>query len=310
MNPARHGVVYGVAAYGLWGLVPLYWALLDEPGEIEILAHRVVWSLVVVAGLLLVGGGFRRLRALDRRAYLLLTAAAVVITFNWGTYIWGVVNGHVIETSLGYFINPLVTVLMGVLILRERLRRIQWAALGLAAIAVVILTVDYGRPPWIALILAFSFGTYGLIKKKAGVGAVESLAVETAILLLPALGFLVFLEAAGRGSFGHAGLDTDLLLVAAGLVTAIPLLFFGAAAIRVPLTTLGLLQYLAPIVQFALGVLIFREDVPPLRLLGFMVLWTALAVLTVEAVTHRRRVLRRALTTETTEARAAVAERR
>jgi chloramphenicol-sensitive protein RarD len=295
VSPSRLGFFYGVAAYGLWGMVPLYWALLDAPGSIEVLAHRIVWSLLVVAVLLAVSGGFRRVWALDRRAYLLLGGAAVVVSVNWGTYIWGVVNGHVIETSLGYFINPLVTVLMGVVVLGERLRPVQWAALGLAGVAVVILTIDYGRLPWIALVLAFSFATYGLIKKKANVGAVESLAVETAILFLPALGYLVLLGVTGVGAFGQGGIDVDLLLIAAGLVTAVPLLFFGAAAIRIPLTTLGLLQYLAPILQFALGVLVFREAVPPVRLVGFMLVWAALAVLTAEALAHRRRRLRAAL---------------
>jgi chloramphenicol-sensitive protein RarD len=295
VSPSRHGLLYGVAAYGLWGMVPLYWALLDAPGSIEVLAHRIVWSLLVVAVLLAVGGGFRRVWALDRRSYLLLGGAAVVVSVNWGTYIWGVVNGHVIETSLGYFINPLVTVLMGVVVLGERLRPVQWAALGLAGVAVLILTIDYGRLPWIALVLAFSFATYGLIKKKANVGAVESLAVETAILFLPALGYLVLLGVTGVGAFGQRGIDIDLLLIAAGLVTAVPLLFFGAAAIRIPLTTLGLLQYLAPILQFALGVLVFREAVPPVRLVGFMLVWAALAVLTAEALANRRRRLRTAL---------------
>ena len=295
MSTSRAGIGFGVAAYTLWGLFPLYWGYLDAAGEVEVLAHRIIWSLVVVVVLLAVTGGVRRLRALSRRSIVLLGVAAVVITFNWGTYIWGVVNGHVIETSLGYFINPLVTVVMGVVILRERLRAVQWAAVGLAAIAVLILTVDYGRPPWIALILAFSFGTYGLIKKKVSVGALESLGVETAILLLPALAFLITLEINGTGTFTHEGVRHDLLLVGAGVITAIPLLFFGAAAIRIPLTTLGLLQYLAPIIQFALGVVVFREDVPPVRLIGFGLVWTALIVLTVETLAHRRRVLREAI---------------
>lgn len=292
---SRAGITFGVAAYVLWGLFPLYWGLLEPAAEVEVLAHRIVWSLVVVAVLLTVSGSARRLRAVSRRYVLLLGLAAVIITFNWGTYIWGVVNGHVIETSLGYFINPLVTVVMGVIILRERLRPVQWAAVGLAATAVLILTVDYGRPPWIALVLAFSFGTYGLIKKKVSVGAMESLGIETAILLVPALAFLLALEINGTGTFTHEGLRHDLLLVGAGVITAIPLLFFGAAAIRIPLTTLGLLQYLAPIIQFALGVIVFREDVPPVRLAGFALVWTALIVLTIESLAHRRRVLRAAL---------------
>ncbi|HEU4541643.1 MAG TPA: EamA family transporter RarD [Jiangellaceae bacterium] len=291
MDASRLGFVYGVAAYSLWGLFPLYWGLLEEVGEVEVLAHRIVWSLVVVAVLLTASRAWWRVRTLAKRSVALLSLAAVIITFNWGTYIWGVVNGHVIETSLGYFINPLVTVVMGVVILHERLRPVQWAAVGLAAIAVLILTVDYGRPPWIALILAFSFGTYGLIKKKVNVGAVESLGVETGVLLVPAAAFLIALEFNGTGAFTHTGLQTDVLLVGAGVITAIPLLFFGAAAIRVPLTTLGLLQYLAPVIQFALGVIVFREDVPPVRLIGFALVWTALAVLTTETLIYRRRRL-------------------
>ncbi len=307
MNVSRLGFIYGVAAYSLWGLFPLYWGLIEEASEVEVLAHRIVWSLAVVALLLAVGNGWWRVRRLPGRSVALLGLAAVIITFNWGTYIWGVVNGHVIETSLGYFINPLVTVVMGVVILRERLRPVHWAAVGLAAVAVVILTVDYGRPPWIALILAFSFGTYGFIKKKVNVGAVESLGVETGILLVPAAAFLVALEINGTGAFAHYGLRTDLLLVGAGVITAVPLLFFGAAAIRVPLTTLGLLQYLAPIIQFALGVIVFREAVPPVRLVGFALVWTALAVLTAETLIHRRTV--RMLAATSAAPMAAAAER-
>ncbi len=285
-------MAYGIAAYGLWGLTPLYWPLLDGAGEIEALAHRIVWSVLVVVALLALTRGFGRVRALDRRSVLLLGAAAAVITVNWGTYIWSVVNGHVVEVSLGYFINPLVTVLLGVVVLRERLRPVQWFAVGIAFVAVAVLTIDYGRPPWVALAVAFSFGTYGLIKKKVNVGAVEGFGVETALLLVPAAAFLFVLELNGTGTFAHTGLGTDLLFVAAGLVTAVPLLFFGAAAIRVPLTTIGLLQYIAPILQFAIGVLVFREDVPPVRLAGFALVWAALMVLTAETLVHRRRRMR------------------
>jgi chloramphenicol-sensitive protein RarD len=292
VSKARLGVVYGIAAYGLWGLTPLFWPLLDGAGEIEALAHRIVWSVLVVGALLAVTRGFGRVRALNRRSVLLLGVAAAVITVNWGTYIWSVLNGYVIEVSLGYFINPLVTVLLGVVVLRERLRPVQWVAVGIAFVAVAVLTIDYGRPPWVALIVAFSFGTYGLIKKKVNVGAVEGLGVETALLLGPAAVFLVVLEANGSGTFTHAGLGTDLLFVGAGLVTAVPLLFFSAAAIRVPLTTIGLLQYIAPILQFAIGVLVFREDVPPVRLAGFALVWAALAALTAESLAHRRRRMR------------------
>lgn len=292
MSRSGRGVVYGIAAYGLWGLTPLYWPLLDNAGEIEALAHRIVWSVFVVVVLLALTRGFGRVRALNLRSVALLGVAAALITVNWGTYIWSVLNGHVVEVSLGYFINPLVTVLLGVVVLRERLRPVQWAAVGTAFVAVAILTVDYGRPPWIALTVAFSFGTYGLIKKTVNVGTVEGFGVETALLLVPAATFLLVLEANGTGTFTHAGFGTDLLFIGAGLITAVPLLFFGAAAIRVPLTTIGLLQYIAPILQFVIGVLVFREDVPPVRLAGFALVWVALIVLTAESLAHRRRRMR------------------
>lgn len=296
---ARRGVLYGAAAYLLWGLFPLYWPLLEPAGAVEILAHRVLWSLLTVAVLLVVARDLRWLREVGGRRLALLAAAAVVIAVNWGTYIYGVLSGNVVETSLGYFINPLVTVLFGVVLLGERLRPLQWVAVGTAAVAVVVLTVDYGRPPWIALVLAVSFGTYGLLKKTAGVDAVRSLTVETAVLAPLAAGWLVWLEVAGGGgTFARAGALQAGLLVATGLVTAVPLLAFGAAAIRVPLVTIGLLQYLAPVMQFLLGVLWFREAMPASRLAGFALVWLALAILTADTLRARRRALlvRRAAT--------------
>ncbi len=281
----------GVAAYTLWGAFPLYWPLLEPAGAVEILAHRVVWSAVTIGLLVFVLRRVGRFRALlrDRRRLLILSAAAVVIAVNWATFIWGVNNGRVVETSLGYFINPLVTVLMGVFILGERLRALQWAAMGVATIAVVVLTVEYGRPPWVALILAFSFGTYGLAKKTAGAGAVESLALETALLAPLALGYLVWLASQGTGHFGAEGSGHALLLMSTGIVTAVPLICFSAAAIRVSMVTIGLLQYLAPTLQFALGVLWFHEDMPAVRWVGFILVWIALAMFTAEAITHHRR---------------------
>jgi chloramphenicol-sensitive protein RarD len=228
----------------------------------------------------------------DRRAFRILTFAAVVISFNWAAYIWGVNNGRVVETSLGYFINPLVTVLMGVFILGERLRRLQWVAVGIAGLAVVVLTLDYGRLPYVALVLAFSFGSYGLAKKQAGVDAVVSLTIETAEIAPLAGVYVAWLVATGASSVGSEGPGHALLFATTGVVTAIPLLCFGAAAIRVPLVVLGLLQYLAPVIQFALGVLLFREDMPPGRWIGFGLVWVALAIFTVEAINHRRRQLR------------------
>ncbi|MEV0988492.1 EamA family transporter RarD [Streptomyces sp. NPDC049949] len=290
-NEQRTGLLYGFGAYGMWGLVPLFWPLLKPSGAIEILAHRMVWSLGVVGILLLAMGRWAWIRDLLRRPRkLALTAlAASVISVNWGLYIWAVNNGAVVEASLGYFINPLVTIAIGVLLLGERLRRAQWAAVAIGVAAVLVLAVGYGRPPWISLVLAFSFATYGLIKKKLNMGGVESLAAETALLFPPALGYLLWLGAQGRSSFAAEGLGHASLLAATGLVTAIPLVFFGAAAIRVPLSTLGLLQYLAPVFQFGLGVVYFHEAMPPERWAGFSLVWVALALLTWDALRTARK---------------------
>jgi chloramphenicol-sensitive protein RarD len=286
---SRHGLLAGAAAYLLWGAFPGFFPLLKPAGALEILAHRVVWSLLVVLGILAVRGQLRSLRALTRRQLLLLSLAGGFIAANWGTYIWGVNHSHVLETSLGYFITPLVSVLFGVLLLGERLRRAQWLAVGIGALAVVVLAVDYGRPPWIALVLAFSFGSYGLIKKTAGVGAVPSLAVETAALTVPALAYLGWLNTAGHATFGHHSAGNTLLMLTLGPVTTVPLLLFGASARRLPLSVLGLLQYLAPILQFLYGVLISHEPMPAARLAGFGLVWLALVGLTVESLRHQRR---------------------
>lgn len=294
MTEHRRGFLLGATAYGLWGAFPLYWPLLEPAGAVEILAHRVLWSMVTMALLVVLLGRTRHLLTIVRtpRTRRLLTVAAVVIAVNWGMYIWGVNNGHVVEAALGYFINPLVTVLMGVLILRESLRRLQWVAMGIATSAVVVLTLDYGRLPWVALVLAFSFGTYGLAKKSADAGAVESLAFETAVIAPVAGGYVAYLAAVGDGNFAAHGAGHALLLTTTGVVTALPLICFGAAATRLPMVTLGLLQYLAPIIQFALGVFLFHEDMPAGRWIGFVLVWIALVLFTVEAVNHRRRQLR------------------
>ncbi|RSS83165.1 EamA family transporter RarD [Streptomyces sp. WAC06614] len=290
----RAGLLYGFGAYGMWGLVPLFWPLLKPAGAVEILAHRMTWSLGVVALILLVmrrWGWMRELLAEPRK--LALTAlAATVITVNWGVYIWSVNHGAVVESSLGYFINPLVSIALGVLLLGERLRRAQWVAVGICIVAVAVLAVGYGRPPWISLVLAFSFGTYGLIKKKINMGGLESLAAETAVQFLPALAYLLWLGSRGESTFTTGGTGHAALLAATGLVTAVPLICFGAAAIRVPLSTLGLLQYLAPVFQFSLGVLYFHEAMPPERWAGFSLVWLALTVLTWDALrtAHRSRL--------------------
>ncbi|WP_405088200.1 EamA family transporter RarD [Microbispora sp. NBC_01389] len=288
MPDTRRGLLFGVAAYTMWGLFPLYWPLLKPSGAVEILAHRMVWSLVVVVAVLAVRRHWSWIRTVTRRQLILLTVAAVTVSVNWGTYIYAVNTGHVVESALGYFINPLVSVLFGVLVFRERLRVWQWAAVGLGGLAVLILTLDYGRLPWIALVLAFSFGSYGLIKKKAGVGSAESLTIETLVLLVPALAYLLVLEANGTGTFAHHGGGHALLLVAAGLITAVPLLFFTASALLVPLTVLGLLQYIAPVLQFLCGVLIVHETMPASRWAGFVVVWLALSLFTWDSIRAAR----------------------
>ena len=294
MSENSRGFVLGAAAYLMWGLFPLYFPLLEPASATEILAHRIFWSLITMLVLVAAVRRWTQLRQLlaDRRRVAILTLAAVLIAANWGTYIWGVNNGHVIETSLGYFINPLVTVLMGVVILGERLRPVQWAALGIAGLAVVGLTVEYGRPPWVALVLAFSFGSYGLAKKKAHSGAVESLTFETLVIAPVALGYIVLLTLTGASTFTGEGALHVALLLGLGILTAVPLLCFGGAATRVSMTTLGLLQYVTPSMQFALGVLVFREPMPTMRWVGFGLVWLALVIFTVESLNHRRRTLR------------------
>lgn len=296
VSESRRGVWLGASAYLTWGFFPLYWPLLKPAGALEILAHRVVWALVLIAIMLLVVQRWSAVRAImrDRRRMIILVVAAITIAINWGTYIWGVNNGHVVETSLGYFINPLVTVVIGVVILGERLRPVQWGAIGLAAVAVVELTIDYGRLPYIALVLAFSFGTYGLMKKQANLPALEGLALETILLAPIALVYLGSLQATGGLVFGHDGWVNAALLAGTGVMTAFPLLMFAGAATRVPLTTLGLLQYLTPTLQFILGLVVFHEEMTGPRWLGFVLIWAALAIITGEAIANRRKVLRQA----------------
>jgi chloramphenicol-sensitive protein RarD len=285
----RKGFWYGFAAYVSWGLFPLYWTVLQPAGATEILAMRVVCSLLFIAVLLSAVHRWSQLRDLvaDRRRLLIVSVGAVMIAINWGTFIYAVTSGHVIETALGYFINPLVLVAMGVLLLGERLRPAQWVALTLAAVAVVGLTIDYGRPPYIALTLAFSFGTYGLMKKRAGVGASEGLALETAILAPLALAWLVWLQVDGQAAFGHEGWVNTALLLGTGVVTTIPLLLFGGAATRIPMTTLGLLQYIAPVMQFMFGLWLFDEDMSTARWVGFSLVWVSLLLLTADSVRRR-----------------------
>jgi chloramphenicol-sensitive protein RarD len=290
-TPQQHagGLVYGLTAYVLWGLFPLFWPLLEPASPLEILSCRIVFCFAVIGALLGVRHQLGGIRRLERGTVGRLCLAGIAIAINWGVYIWGVNNGHVIETSLGYFINPLVTIGLGVVILHERLRPVQWAAAGLGVIAVTVLSFDYGRPPWIALTLACSFGTYGFLKKGVRASPPEGLFIEGAVTGMPALVVLAVLALAGQATFvGHdANLGHLLLLLATGPVTALPLLFFAGAATRLRLSTMGLLQYVTPVMQFAIGVLILRESTSFALLCGFALVWVALAILGFDGVRHR-----------------------
>jgi len=288
----RTGLLLGIGAYLLWGFLPLYFPLMRPAGAVEIVAHRVVWSLLFCAAVIAITGqvGALRVAIRSRRSLALLSIAAVLIGVNWLTYVFAVLADHVIEASLGYFINPLVTVLLAVFFLRERLRPLQWWALGSGTVAVVVITVGYGRLPWISLVLAFSFGLYGLVKNRVGrrVNALTGLTIETAVLAPLALCFLVWLQHDGTGSFTSHGPGHALLLAGAGVVTALPLVMFAGAARRLPLSIIGLLQYLAPTLQFLVGLLVFREDMPAARWWGFGLVWIALVILTVDGLRSHR----------------------
>jgi chloramphenicol-sensitive protein RarD len=280
------GLAFAIAAYGLWGLLPIYFLSLEPTAPAEIVAWRIVLSLVFCFLLLTITRGWASLRGtmIDRRAMLLLGLAGALIVVNWLTYVVATLSGHVVEAALGYFLNPIVTVLLGVLVLRERLRPAQWAAIGISAIAALVLAVGYGSVPFVALTLAFSFGFYGLVKKKVGpnVDAIVGLTVETAWLTPFALAGLAILAATTGLTLGTAGTGHTLLLLSAGVITAVPLLFFAAAARRLPLTLIGLTQYLAPLLQFILGVTVLAEPMPLERWIGFALVWVALLVLSVD----------------------------
>src|SRR5690349_4719185 len=290
MGEERRGYLYGLTAYVLWGFFPIYFKMLAPSPPLEILAHRVIWSVVFISAVLLVARNRRFLGRIvrDRRLLGGITLAAVLIGVNWATYIYGVNSSRVVETALGYFITPLVVVLLGVTVQRERLRAWQWAAVGVGATAVTVLTIDYGHLPYIALALAASFGSYSLIKKRLGLPAAEGLFVESAVLAVPALGYLTWLNATGGAEFGHVSAGHTVLMLLSGVATAVPLLLFAGAANRVPLVGLGILQYVAPILQLACGVLIFHEPMPPARLAGFGLVWLALIIFTADGLRKGR----------------------
>lgn len=291
--PSGRGLVYAIAAYGIWGILPLYFLTLQPSGAVEVVAFRVVMSLVVCVLLLTVTRGWRRFGDLvrDRRAVLLMALAAAAIYVNWQVYIFAALSGHVIEGSLGYFINPIVTVLLGVLVLREKVRPLQWVSLGIAFGGILLIVIGYGSVPWIALLLAFSFGGYGLIKRVAGprVDAVGGLTLETAWLTPLAVAQLVLVATIGGGlEFGHNGAPHTIAMLFAGVATTVPLLLFASGARRIPLVALGMTQFLAPVLQFLLGWLVLKEAMPPERWMGFALVWAALIVLTTDMIVAAR----------------------
>ncbi|GLZ50892.1 EamA family transporter RarD [Actinomycetospora sp. NBRC 106378] len=287
-RPPRSGLVAALGAYVLWGAFPAFWPLLAPAGSVEILAHRIAWTLVGMLVVLTAMRGWSQLRGQSARTWLTITVASVLITINWGVYIWGVTHDRVVESALGYYVNPLVSVVLAVLVLGERLRRVQWVAVGIATVAVAVLWAGTGALPWVALVLAGSFGVYGLLKKRVPLAPVAGLTAEGFLLGPLAIGYLVWLQAVGVGTFGQ-GTTHTLLLVAAGPVTALPLLLFAFGAQRLPLATLGLLQYVNPTLQFVWGVFVEHEPMPPARWTGFVLVWVALLVFAVDGWTSSRR---------------------
>jgi chloramphenicol-sensitive protein RarD len=290
----RRGVWQGLAAYSIWGLFPIYWKLFYGIPALEVLAHRVTWSFVAMGALLAGMGRIRPLLSATRapRQVALYGLAALLIGVNWFLYVWGVNAGFVIETSLGYFMTPLVNVVLGVLVFRERLSPAQWTAVALALAGVAYLTLAYGSVPWLALGLAVTFGSYGLAKKKAKLAAFDGLALETALLVGPALAYLAWLGAGGQSSFVRVGVVTDMLLVGGGLITIAPLLLFASAVRTVPLSLVGLLQYVSPTIQLVIGVWLFREPFTRVQLVGFACVWAALVVFAVDGLRTSRKVRR------------------
>lgn len=286
----RRGVGAAVGAYALWGFFPAFWPLLEPAAPIEVLAHRIMWTLVLMIVVITATRGWSELRTLRAKGWAMVAAAGALISVNWGLYIYAVFAGHVVEAALGYFMSPLVSVLLGVIVLHERLRRMQWVAVALGTVAVVVIAVEAGRLPWIALSLACSFGLYGLLKSLIPLSATAGVTAEGLVLGPLAVAVVIAFEVSGAGTLTGHGVGHVLLLIAAGPVTALPLLLYGLAARRVPLSTIGVLMYLNPILQFLWGVLVVGEAMPPTRWIGFVLVWIALAVFTADLVRANRRV--------------------
>jgi len=278
------GILNGLGAYVLWGFFPIYWKWLHQVPALQVIGHRIGWSFILLIILILITRQWQAFRtaALTSKTIAIYFVAAILLSVNWLVYVWGVNAGFIVETSLGYFINPLLSMLLGMIFFRERLRLVQWIPVGLAAAGVIYLTVAYGRLPWIALSLAFSFGFYGLVKKLAPLGSLYGLTLETALVFPIALAYLAFVNFTGTGSFLHEGPLTDLLLIGTGIVTSIPLLMFASAARQIPLTMIGILQFIAPTLQFLIGIFLYHELFDRSRLIGFGLVWLALIIFWVE----------------------------
>lgn len=285
------GLAFGVSAYSLWGLFPIYWPLLKPANPVEIVSHRAVWTLVFCFIILWITKTLKSTLSLLKRPKIVagLFLGSILISINWIIYIYAANSGHVVEASLGYYINPIVVIATGVLILKEKMRPLQWVSVGVATLGVAVLTIDYGRLPWIALGLAFSWGGYGLVKKQLGLGALEGLSIETLISSGAYLAYLIWLGNQGTGQFGVSWKIT-LLFIGGGAVTAIPLLLFNGATNRLPLTLIGLLQYITPTIQFSIGVWYFKEDMPAARWTGFVIIWIALVALASDLIKSGRAV--------------------
>ena len=279
------GILYGIGAYVLWGFFPIYWKFLHPVPALQVIGHRIGWSFIMLAVYVLITKQWQDFRSVAFKAKTIgmYSIAAVLLSINWLIYVWGVNAGFIVETSLGYFINPLLSVLLGVIFLRERLRPMQWIPVGLAAVGVVYLTFVYGRLPWIALSLAFSFGFYGFVKKLSPLGSLYGLTLETGIVFPAALIYLVVVGVNGTGAFLHTGTLVDLFLIGAGIVTTIPLLMFASAAKQIPLTLVGLLQYIAPTLQFLIGVFVYKESFDFSHFIGFAIVWVALIIFALES---------------------------
>jgi len=288
----KKGILNGIAAYALWGLFPIYWKQLHMVPALQVIGHRIGWSFLMLAGYLLITSQWADFWsvALKPKTIGIYSVAAVLLSLNWFIYVWGVNSGFIIETSLGYFINPLLSVLLGVVFLRERLRPMQWVPVGIAALGVGYLTVVYGHLPWIAISLAFSFGFYGFVKKLSPLGPLYGLTLETGMVFPIALIYLVFVGFTGTGAFMHDGSTADWYLIVSGIATSIPLLLFASAAKQIPLSIVGLLQYIAPTIQFLIGVFIYKETFDRSHLIGFGIVWAALIIFAVESYFSNRTI--------------------